>query len=311
MLKLRVAELWVIIVIALCMRAAAQSNEAADPALAAAEQHSTKTLAQLYTVIRNVALPPTSAEETGKEPITQRFLMLLPGKVLNYYDYFPGDTYESALENPDYDGRQVVIPPRVMENMFSLADVIPGRYPLRGGETGESMAIIYDDLLNKLEVKGFTQKTQTEKERYLVAIDYLAEEIADPLNVEENVTRFQLYRRSQDLYNERRLQMEDTIAEKRRTLPAIEFELWFQRNYPSLNSQVEGAYTEWLIFGEKEIVELYKSYLDVEGPGIDLEKARMALRASGYTSLDRARTIYPVSFVPSNWYRYLVNVTAV
>ncbi len=295
----------------LCTQLEAQGNEAADPAIAAAEKHSTDTLARLYTVIRNVALPPTSAEETGDEKVTTRLLMLLPGKVLNYYDYFPGNTYEYALENPDYDGQQVVIPPRVMESMFSLADVIPGRYPLRGAETGESMAIIYESILNKLEVKGFIQKTQDEKERYLLAIDYLAEEIADPLNVEKNVTRFGLYRRSQDLYNERRLQMEETIAEKRSSLPAIEYELWFQRNYPTLNSQVEGAYTEWLIFGEKEIVELYKSHLDVESAGIDLEEARMALRASGVTSLDRTRTIYPVSFVPSNWYRYLINVTAV
>lgn len=285
--------------------------QAVDEALAAAQERSTQTLAKMYTVIRNVALPPTSAEETGNEPITQRFLMLLPGKVLNYYDYFPGNTYEAALENPDYDGQQVVIPPRVMENMFSLADAVPGRYPLRGGDTGESMAIIYDNILNKLEVKGFTKKTQAEKERYLVAIDYLAEEIPDPLDVESNVTRFQLYRRSQDLYNQKRLEMEETIAEKRRMLPAIEYELWFQRTYPTLISQVEGAYTEWLIFGEKEIVELYKSYLDVEAPGLDLDEARMVLRASGYTSLDRSRTIYPVSFVPSNWYRYLVNVTAV
>ena len=275
------------------------------------EQKSTDTLAKLYATIRSVALPDPREDATGNEPISQRLVLLLPGKVLNYYDYFPGNAYEASLENPDHGGQQVTIPPRVMENMFALADVIPGVYPLRGSETGESMAVIYDDILNKMQVKGFNEKTQAEKERYVVAIDYLAEEIPDPLNVTQNVTRFQLYRRSQDLYNERRLEMEETIAEKRKNLPAIEYEYWFQRNYPSLNSKVEGAYTEWLIFGQKEIVELYKSYLDVESPGIDLEKARMALRASGVSSLDRSKTIFPVSFVPSNWYRYLVNVTAV
>ena len=237
--------------------------------------------------------------------------MLIPGKVPSYYDYFPGDAYEAYLENPDYGytDQQVSIPPRVMENMFALADVVPGRYPLRGAESGESMAIIYEDILNKMEVKGFNQKTQEEKERYVTAINYLAEEIPDPLNVTQNVTRFQMYRRSQELYNERRLEMENTIEEMRSTLPGIDYERWFQRNFPSLKSQVEGAYTEWLIFGQKEIVELYKSYLDVESPGVDLEKARMALRASGLASLDRTRTVYPVSFVPGNWYRYLTNVT--
>ena len=238
-------------------------------------------------------------------------VMLLPGKVPSYYDYFPGDAYEAYLENPDYGytDQQVTIPPRIMENMFALADIVPGRYPLRGAESGESMAILYEDILNKMEVKGFNQKTLEEKERYVTAINYLAEEITDPLNVTMNVTRFQMYRRSQELYNQRKLDMENIIEEMRTTLPGIEYGRWFQRNYPTLKSHVEGAYTEWLIFGQKEIVELYKSYLDVESPGIDLEKARMALRASGLAALDRTRTIYPVSFVPGNWYRYLTNVT--
>ena len=271
----------------------------------------TNKLARLYATIREVALPPPSAEAKEDEIIQQRLVLLLPGKVLSYYDYFPGDRYEASLEDPHHDATQVPIPPRVMENMFALADVIPGVHPLRGAETGESMAIIYDNILNQLEVKGFNQKTQSEKERYVTAIAYLAEEISDPLDVTQNVTRFQLYRRSQDLYNQRRLDMENTISERRLTLPAIEYEHWFQRNYPSLNSEVEGAYTEWLIFGQKEIVELYKSYLDVESPGVELENARIALRASGLAALDRTRTIFPVNFVPSNWYRYLTNVTAV
>ena len=275
--------------------------------------NSQQTLAKLYEIIRNVALPPTSADATGNEPTEQRLVMLLPGKVLSYYDYFPGDAYEAYLENPDYGytDQQVTVPPRVMENMFSLADITPGRYPLRGAESGESMAIIYEDTLNKMEVIGFNEKTQVEKQRYVTAISYLAEEIADPLDVTQNVTRFQMYRRSQELYNERRLEMENLIDEQRMKLPGIEFERWFQRNYPTLKSKVEGAYTEWLIFGQKEIVELYKSYLDVESPGVDLEKARMTLRAAGLSSLDRARTIYPVSFIPGNWYRYLTNVTRV
>ena len=291
------------------LQAASGANARSDVLNAA--ENSKNTLANLYTVIRNVALPPPSVDATGDEPTEQRLVMLIPGKVPSYYDYFPGDAYEAYLENPDYGytDQQVTIPPRVMENMFSLADVIPGRYPLRGAESGESMAIIYEDILNKMEVKGFNKKTQTEKERYVHAIDYLAEEVSDPLNVTANVTRFQMYRRSQELYNKRRLDMENTIDEQRSSLPGIEFERWFQRNFPTLKSQVEGAYTEWLIFGQKEIVELYKSYLDVESPGVDLEKARMALRASGLSALDRTRTVYPVSFVPGNWYRYLTNVT--
>ena len=300
-----------LLLFALCANTCLGQTAAENSVTSEAARASKDTLTKLYATIRTIAQPPVSETASGNEVINSRLVMLLPGKVLNYYDYFPGDRYEASLEDPHHDGTQVPIPPRVMESMFQLADIIPGVYPLRGAETGESMAIIYENILNQLEVKGFNEKTQAQKERYVKAIDYLAEEIADPLDVTQNVTRFQLYRRSQDLYNSKRLEMENTIAERRSSLTAIEYEHWFQRNYPSLNSQVEGAYTEWLIFGQKEIVELYKSYLDVESPGIDLEEARMALRAAGLSALDRTRTVYPVTFVPSNWYRYLTNVTAV
>ena len=68
---------------------------------------------------------------------------------------------------------------------------------------------------------------------------------------------------------------------------------------------VENAYTEWLVFGEKDLVELYKMYLDVETQGIDLEVARMSLRASAKVTQDRSSEVYPVYFEPSNWYEYL------
>ena len=263
-----------------------------------------KKLSQLYGTIRNVALPQSGTH-------TQRLVMLLPGKVLSYYDYYPGELYESSLEHPDQKGRQVNIPVRVMENMFSLADAVPGIDPLRGAETGESMALIYENILYWMQIKGFDDKTEQEKQHYLKAVEYLAQKVPDPFNVLVNITRFNLYRRSQDAYNSKRLEMEDIIASKRNNSEAPEFESWFQRNYPTLNAGVEAAYTEWLIFGEKEIVELYKTYLDVQTPGLELENARMALRASGVISLDRSRTVYPVSFVPSNWYRYLTDVKKV
>ena len=98
---------------------------------------SKNTVARLYTTIRNVALPPPSEDASEDDIVTSRLVLLVPGKVLNYYDYFPGDRYEASLEDPHHNGQQVPIPPKVMENMFQLADVIPGIAPLRGAETGE------------------------------------------------------------------------------------------------------------------------------------------------------------------------------
>ena len=61
------------------------------------------------------------------------------------------------------------------------------------------------------------------------------------------------------------------------------------------------------MFGDKEIVELHKSRLNTSSPGLLLLEAKSSLRSSGYTSLDRTQTVYPVSFVPGDWYKYLIN----
>ena len=46
--------------------------------------------------------------------------------------------------------------------------------------------------------------------------------------------------------------------------------------------------------------------MDTGTSGNELEEARASLRAAGVTSLDRTQTIYPVSFEPSDWYKYLL-----
>ena len=274
------------------------SEDAAQKAI----DDATVTLSLLYATIRSVALP-----QSDTNTYTQRLVMLMPGKVLNYYDYYPGKSYEAAMENLDHTGTQINIPVRVMENMFALADVVPGVDPLHGADTGESLAEMYGNLLNWIQIRGFNEKTKDEKKLYIVAVDYLTQKVPDPLNLSVNVTRFNLYRRSQDAYNTKRIEMENAIVSQRQKLTAPEYERWFQLNYPILNARIEAAYSEWLSVGQKETVERYRNNLDTRGPWSDLEEARMALRAAGVVSLDRSKTVYPVSFVPHNWYRYLID----
>ena len=101
--------------------------------------------------------------------------------------------------------------------------------------------------------------------------------------------------------------MENVIEVKRKELidNPIDFQIWFQNNYPSLHAKVENAYTEWIVFGQKDLVESYKAKLDISSTGTILGKAKSILRASGKQTQDRASTYYPVYFEPSNWYDYL------
>jgi len=268
-----------------------------------ADQKANAIMRDLYLTLRSIALPNSP---NSNKRVTQRFVLMSPGKVLNFFDYYPGEQYERSVQDISTSTKEYVVPPKVMENWFDLADVVPGVDPLTGGESGESLSQRYQTVLNQVEIKGFSRKTAEERKRYKNAVDYLNEVIPDPENLTQNVTRLALYNRYQDMYNQRRLQMEGMINEKRNSMPAIEYELWFQRQYPSLQSLVESAYTSWLVFGQKDIIELYKAYFDTGLSGQYLEVARSALRASGVSSLDRTCTIYPVNFVPSDWYKYLL-----
>ena len=193
-----------------------------------------------------------------------------------------------------------------MEKWFDLVDTIPSPNPMNGQDTGKSLSTVYSSILHEIKVKGLESKTHSEKAVYNHSVTYLNELVQDPADPSQQVARLTLYERYRDLYNGRKLDMEDEIENKRLTVRALDYELWFQRHYPSLQAKVESAYTQWLIFGEKETVELEITNMDTGSSAQMLEEARMALRAAGVSSLDRTRTVYPVSFEPSDWYKYLL-----
>lgn len=202
--------------------------------------------------------------------------------------------------------KESVVPPHVMERWFDLADVMPSPNPMDGQDTGKSLANVYASILHEIRIKGLDRTADKLTSIYQHAINFLVEQVVDPENPQVNATRLGLYERYRDQYNDRKLYMEDQIEDKRLNLGGLDYELWFQRHYPSLNAKVESAYTRWMVFGQKEMVELYLADMDTGSSGQIIEQARMALRAAGVQSLDRTRTVYPVSFEPSDWYKYLL-----
>ena len=258
-------------------------------------------LIQLYKVIHSVALPSAGDIEV---PVTQRLALLLPGKVLNYFDYYPGDAYVAQQRLQDPNSRFQEIPPRISENMFKLSDIVPGLNPFAGSETGQSLATIYRDIVGQLTIRGFETLSENQKKQCMEASGYLLSKTEDPDTLQE-VTRLSLYRKYQRRYNELRSTTENFIEGQRRNLSSIDYQYWFTRNYPSIQAEVDGAYIEWLVFGEKETIEIYLSRLGTNSPATALLEARSALRSSSRISLDRTQTIYPVTFSPSDWYRYI------
>ena len=278
---------------------AARSDDAREEAA----RKSGKLFADLYLTLRKIAFPKSPYSST--DTVHNRLVLLSPGKALNYYDYYPGDLYAASMKAKNTSAPNVLVPPSVMEKWFDIADVVVGG-DLNSGDTGKSLAQIYSNILSQMTVKDFKILYQNAEARYNEAKTFLTEPIQNPVNLSEKTTRMQLYSVYQEEYTEQRLKMENKISDARQTKSSLEYELWFQHNFQLLNDRVENAYSKWLVFGQKELVELYKTFLGKSSASVALKDARTALRASGVTSLDRTRTIYPVSFEPSNWYEYLL-----
>ena len=80
---------------------------------------SQKIMTDLYVTFRNLAFPesPLSSGTTYN-----RFVLMSPGKVLNYWDYYPGPAYERSLLRQNSSALETVIPPAVMEKWFDISD---------------------------------------------------------------------------------------------------------------------------------------------------------------------------------------------
>ena len=258
-------------------------------------------LVGLYDALHAFALPETDPSEA----VSQRFVMQMPGKVLNPKDYYPGKEYEDYLRDPHKASKEVHIPPIVMEKMFQLSDVVPGSNPLTGGETGISLARVYERILGSLDVVDFTELIAADRNIYKESLDKLLELMPDPDDSTKKVPLLELYSRFRDAYHNEQWKMEETIKEKEKKMTAVEYQAWFQRHFELLNSKVESAYTRWLLYGRKHLVESYVAHFDITSSGELLEDARIKLRSSAFTAQDRSQQVYPVTFTPSNWYQHL------
>ena len=264
------------------------------------DAESEKRLKQLYTIIRNIALP----ESVHTTKLSKRLVLLIPGKVLSPEDYYPGDAYVNSKQNPS-QGKFEEIPPVVMQRLFRLADIIPGVDAMQGQESGERMSVFYRQVLGDMNIRGLQEIAREKEIVQQESVQYLLEAVADPDNLMKKTSRWDLYRRYEMVYNDEKRIMEETIDTNRNSRQSVEYQLWFQRSYPILQAKVDGAFIDWLVKGNKDLVELYRSRLDTSSPGTLLLEAKSALRASGTASLDRTETVYPVQFTPDDWYKYL------
>ena len=281
----------------------ALANRSDDDRESAAVERACQIFTNLYLTLRDVAFPKSPYSDS--DTVHNRFILMTPGKVLNYDDYYPGNLYTASMKAKNTSDLQSLVPSSVMGKWFDIADVVVGG-ELNSGVTGKSMATIYRHILSQKTVKDLKHNYVDAEARYNEAKSFLTEVIQNPEDLTEETTRLKLYNLYREEHAKERLKMENAINDARQTKNSVEYELWFQYNFPLLNARVENAYTKWLIFGQKEQAEIYITYLDKPSGSEALKEARTTLRTSEILSMDHTRMIYPVSFEPGNWYEYLL-----
>lgn len=266
------------------------------------EDEENKAQARLYTIIHNMALPNFNPEEE----IVERFILQIPGQVLNYEDYRP---LTDKTKNTD-DNAINKLPPD--EHLFRLSDVVPTLNPLAGGTTGKSLARIYEDIIYQLDTSKIGSDPFAEGSTYQVALEWLTTLVDDPTakadasGKKPQVTRYELYYRyQQEYYNTK--QMVKTWFEGNRSdfNDFQKYEYWYDAHYDTLTAYSTSAYTRWLISGMKGPVEERIALIDIKSLSEEVEDARRALEVEERPSMDGGSKYYPVHFVPSNWYEDL------
>ena len=79
-----------------CLLCLANGQSSSTQQLNSGQEMTGQIMRGLYQTIRNIALPSTPL--TNDKGMSTRFLLLSPGKVLNYFDYYPGQEYTNFIQ---------------------------------------------------------------------------------------------------------------------------------------------------------------------------------------------------------------------
>lgn len=254
----------------------------------------------LFTALHDMALPRFT-DDSGI-PMTERFILLQPGKVLNYYDYCPSGNLQ-----PNERDR---VPPPLLppdENAFMLTDKLPAPNPLGGGLTGKSLSIIYHDILYAIDTSA--PNLNSLNAEYRTAMDFLETEVTDPKDpTSEKIPRFELYHRYEMEYYDTVSTVKRWIDNNKTAMNAKyeDYVTWHHNNYDTLMAHVSAAYSQWLVNGQKSEVEEKIAIVDTRSARKEIQEAKRALKNGELPSMDGGSVYYPVHLEPANWYEYLL-----
>ena len=255
----------------------------------------------LYEKLYSSVADETEGFASGK----QHLALLTSGRLLDYNEFNPGR---------DFDGGEDTVPQDVMERFFKLTDVIPDSGSVVTDlDESHSLSETYEYLVRQLRVSPVDVQPSDLQD----ARTYLQEKVEDLGNKGEtsvSIPRLSLYLKYKNNYYRKKLDVENKIDSKRRILTGYHFSGWYDRYASVLNAEIDDAYMEWDLYGNKAEVTKWLKVLKLvdDSSPLDfaesLEEAQALLIATKTRSKYREDSVYrPVQILPSHWFKVLKN----
>ena len=227
----------------------------------------------------------------------QQFLMLtLPGQSLDPYTYA-------------WDYKQGIKPTRVLMQEFLLSEKLFDPCTMSGGDNGFTLAHQYRSALDTLTPKLDARLAEDKNELRLFLLTKYPDRF-DAQGKQLNVA--QVYTSLMDAYVAEQHKFAIELDNVKKNLHSTytndqDYENayldWYFTNADSYLNVINEKFSELLQVFTPNDMAILEGILD-SGTGAELEQARRVLNNFGKTS-PNGSTIYPVEFVPDNWFELL------
>lgn len=236
----------------------------------------------------------------------QSLSLLASGRLLDYDNYNPGRSFDGGVDS---------IPQKVMERFFKLTDVIPDTTSLvTDFHDDTSLSETYEYLISHMLVTPFDVRPNDLEDARI----FLQEKVEDLGSEEESdrlIPRLSVYLKYKNIYYRKKLDIENLIDSKKRILTGFHYTEWYERHASVLNTEVDDAFLEWDLYGNKVEVEKWLKVLRLQGEETSqlddselLDEARALLVATKTRSRYKGDVVYrPIQILHTHWFRALKN----
>jgi hypothetical protein len=226
------------------------------------------------------------------------FTMLMPGQGLNPKKYaYDVSKHTSVLTRPY----------TVAEAEFRLSDNLFNPAPITSSSNGTKLSTVYELLINNyapnVEAIAPFIRDRAGLSKFLRAPSEEKDENGNP------ISRMELAKKLTLEYLEKKAEWkteQNTKYDEYKAKDDLEgYSRWMTNIGSVRQEEINSYYNDMVVRGKVHEIMTILGYLNASSQAEDLEKTKQRMRHSKRLSLDESMSVYPVHFVPNNWFKAL------